>query len=226
MKKYGRYTLIGWGWRILLWIALTPILLVLLISVLIYLPPVQKFAVDKAAEILSEEMAMDVTVGSVALRFPLDLSIGDMMAIQDGDTVVDARRLDVSVRLLPLLDMQVEVDGISLSDVKLNTKELIEAASIRGTLKELSLDSHSTDLNLELAVVNKALICGADLVVELADSVPADTAPSAPVNWRIRLDDIRLHDVKAQVRLTPSTDSTWVMAHIADAFATGILDLG
>ena len=226
MKKYGRYTLIGWGWRILLWIALTPILLVLLISVLIYLPPVQKFAVDKAAEILSEEMAMNVTVGSVALRFPLDLSIGDMMAIQDGDTVVDARRLDVSVRLLPLLDMQVEVDGISLSDVKLNTKELIEAASIRGTLKELSLDSHSTDLNLELAVVNKALICGADLVVELADSVPADTAPSAPVNWRIRLDDIRLHDVKAQVRLAPSTDSTWVMAHIADAFATGILDLG
>ena len=226
MKKYGKYTLLGWGWRILVWMALTPILLMLLLCVLIYLPPVQKYAVDKTAEILSEEMDMDVTVGGVYLRFPLDLTISDMRALQDGDTIVDVRRLDISVKARPLLDSKVEVDGIRLSDAKLNTKELIEAVSIRGTLKELSLDSHSTDLKQELAVVNKALVCGADLVVLLADSVSADTTESAPVNWRVRLDDVRLHDVKAQVRLAPSADSTWVMAHVSDAFATGLLDLG
>ena len=73
MKKYGKYTLLGWSWRVLLGIALTPIFLLLLLFVLIYCPPVQKFAVDKAAEILSEEMGMEVTVENVNLKFPLDL---------------------------------------------------------------------------------------------------------------------------------------------------------
>ena len=59
MKKYGKHTLYGWSWRVLLGIALTPIFLFLLLFVLIYTPPVQKFAVDKAAEWLSEEMGID-----------------------------------------------------------------------------------------------------------------------------------------------------------------------
>ena len=61
MKKYGKYTLLGWSWRILLGIVLTPIFLLLLLFVLIYCPPVQKFAVDKAAEMLSEEIYTDTT---------------------------------------------------------------------------------------------------------------------------------------------------------------------
>ena len=104
MKKYGKYTLLGWSWRVLLGIALTPIFLFLLLFVLIYTPPVQKFAVDKAAEWLSEEMGMEVSVESVHLKFPLDLSMGGILAIHEGDTVLDARELDVSVRALPLLE--------------------------------------------------------------------------------------------------------------------------
>ena len=106
MKKYGRYSLLSWSWRILLGIALTPILLFLLLFVLIYTPPVQKYAVDRAAEWLSEEMGMDVTVEEVSLKFPLDLSMGGMLAVQDGDTVVAARELEVSVRALPLFHLK------------------------------------------------------------------------------------------------------------------------
>ena len=76
MKKYGKYTLLGWSWRVLLGIALTPFLLLGLLFVLVYFPPIQKFAVDKAAGILSEEMDMNVTVERVRLAFPLDLNVG------------------------------------------------------------------------------------------------------------------------------------------------------
>ena len=226
MKKYGKYTLLGWSWRILLGIALTPILLFLLLFVLIYTPPVQKYAVDKAAEILSEEMGMRVTVEDVHLKFPLDLSMGGLLAVQDGDTVVAARELDVSVRALPLFHLQAEVDGIHLYDAKLNTKDLIEACVVKGNLAELSLDSHSTDLKNEMAVVNKALLKDADLQVLLNDSVPEDTTESEPVTWKIQIDDLELQNVKATVLLTPQADSTYVTADIAAAHAKGFLDLG
>lgn len=225
MKKYGKYTLIGWSWRILLGVVLTPILLILLLAIIIYVPPVQKYAVDKAAEVLSAEMGMEVTVESVSLKFPLDLSMGGMLAVQDGDTVIAARALDVSVRALPLLEMKAEVDGIHLYGAKLNTKDLIDAAVIKGRLAELSLDSHSTDLNEELAVVNKALLRDADLMVLLNDSVPEDTTTSE-VAWKLQLDDIELQRVKATVLLSPQADSVYAMADIGHAHARGFLDLG
>ena len=225
MKRYGKYTFLGWSWRILLGIVLTPIFLLLLLFVLLYTPPVQKFAVDKAAEILSEEMGMEVTVESVHLKFPLDLSMGGLLAIQEGDTVVYARELDISVKAMPLFHLQAEVDGIHLYDAKLNTKGLIDACVVKGTLAEMSLDSHSTDIENEFAVVNKALLKDADLMVLLNDSVPEDTTTS-DVKWKIQVEDLTFENVKAAVLLSPQADSTWVTAHFAEANTNAFLDLG
>lgn len=222
MKKYGKYTLYGWSWRVLLGIALTPIFLLLLLFVLLYTPPVQKFAVDRAAEWLSEETGMEVSVESVHLKFPLDLSMGGVLAVEDGDTLLAARELDISVRALPLLELKAEVDGIHLYDAKLNTKGMIDAAVIKGSMAELSLDSHSTDLKKGLAVVNKALLRDADLQVLLADSVPEDTST---VDWRVQLDDLNLQRVKLAVLLTPNADSTWVTADVGDLQTKAFIDL-
>ena len=222
MKRFGKYTLYGWSWRVLLGIALTPIFLLLLLFVLLYFPPVQKFAVDKAAEMLSEEMGMEVSVESVHLKFPLDLSLGGVLAIHEGDTVLDARELDICVKPMPLLDMQAEVDGFHLYDAKLNTKGLIDVCVIKGKLAELSLDSHSTDIKNGLAVVNKALLREADLQVLLNDSVPEDTST---VDWRVQLDDLNLQKVKLSVLLTPNVDSTWVVADLGEMQTKAFIDL-
>lgn len=89
--------------RIAAWVVATPLLLILLLGVMLYIPPVQQWAVDTATGILSEQMGMDVKVGEVRLKFPLDLSLRNMVAVQEGDTVVDAGELLVSVKLQPLL---------------------------------------------------------------------------------------------------------------------------
>ena len=222
MKKYGKYTLYGWSWRVLLGIALTPIFLLLLLFVLLYIPPVQKFAVDKAAEMLSEETGMEVSVESVHLKFPLDLSMGGILAIHEGDTVLAARELDISVKPLPLLELQAEVDGFHLYDAKLNTKGMIDACVIKGNMAELSLDSHSTDIKNGLAVVNKALLRDADLQVLLNDSVPEDTTT---IDWRVQLDDLNLQKVKLSVLLTPNADSTWVVADMGEMQTKTFIDL-
>lgn len=222
MKKYGKYTLVGWSWRILLGMVLTPIFLLLLLFVLIYVPPVQKYAVDKAAEMLSEETGMEVSVERVCLKFPLDLSMGGVLAVDEGDTLLDARELDVSVRALPLFRLEAEVDGVHLYDAKLNTKGMIDLCVLKGKLAELSLNSHSTDIKNGLAVINEALLRDADLTVILADSVPEDTTT---IDWRVQLEDLQLQSVKLNVLLTPNADSTWVAADIGNLQTKAFLDL-
>ena len=86
----------------ILGLLLSPVLLFLLLTVLLYLPPVQNWAVDKVAEIASEKTGMQITVGHVRLAFPLDLSIEQFQMRQEADTIADMERLVVDVQLLPL----------------------------------------------------------------------------------------------------------------------------
>lgn len=60
MKK-----LMKWGGIILL----TPILLILLLTVMLYLPPVQNWAVKQVAAYASESTGMDISVQYVKLVF-------------------------------------------------------------------------------------------------------------------------------------------------------------
>ena len=84
---------------------LIPILLFLLLTVLLYLPPIQNWAVKKVAAYASEQTGMDISVGHVSLKFPLDLSVDDFKMIKDNDsipgvrdTIADVGQMVVNVR--------------------------------------------------------------------------------------------------------------------------------
>ena len=213
--------------RIAAWVIASPMLLVLLLILLLYIPPVQQFAVDKATEILSEQMGMDVKVGEVRLKFPLDLSLRNMTAVEKGDTVLDAKELTVSIRVMPLLKQEVEVDGVSLKSAKVSTMDLIEACRLEGTLGEFTLNSHTTSLKNSEAVVSYALLADTDLKVVLADSVSEDTTEaSEPLDWKILLKDVQMKNVALDLALAPQSDSVRIGALIGNASVKGLLDLG
>ena len=84
----------------------TPIIILILLAVLLYVPPVQNWAVRQVASYASESTGMTVRVDRVRLRFPLDLTVNGFLATQPNDslrnitdTIADARQLVVSVRL-------------------------------------------------------------------------------------------------------------------------------
>ena len=98
---------------------LTPILLFIILTVLIYLPPVQNWLVQKVAAIASEKTGMEITVEHVNLEFPLDLGIEGFRAIKQNDsipevrdTIADVGKLVADVRLLPLLKKRVVIDEL------------------------------------------------------------------------------------------------------------------
>ena len=135
--------------KVLKWavvIVLTPILLFFLLAALLYLPPVQNWAVDKVAAIASEKTGMDITVGTVRLEWPLDLGIDDFRAIHEGDTLADVGHLTVDVQLRPLFSKRVVINELAVSEAKLNTNGFISDLQVKGHVGEMWLSSKGIDL--------------------------------------------------------------------------------
>ena len=104
--------------RWLVWLIASPFLLFALLCVLLYLPPVQNFVVDKVATVASDATGLNISVGRITLSFPLDLVVKDVQAVnpEKGDTLLSLKRLEVSVQMLPLLKKEIEIDGIVIED--------------------------------------------------------------------------------------------------------------
>ena len=62
--------------------------------------------------------------------------------------------LVVNIQLMPLFHQQVEVDALKFSKLKVNTTNFIHKARIKGTLGQLSLESHGIDLSKQTLRVN------------------------------------------------------------------------
>ena len=143
-------------WWILI-ILLSPVLLFVVLTVLLYLPPVQNWAVDKVAAIASEKTGMDITVGHVNLSFPLDLSIDEFRvkkSQQPADTIADVERMIVDVQLWPLLESKVIINELEVTNTSLNTLDLVDAAQVKGRFSRLFMASKGIDLDKQTVELN------------------------------------------------------------------------
>ena len=151
MKKYTK-----WG----IGIALFPFALFVVICILLYVPPVQRFLVSTATRYASEASGMDIHIGRLSLSFPLDLVVHEAQVVDGRDTILNVDRLTVEVQLLPLVRRQVEIDGVRLTGAAVNTAGLVEGMTLKGEVGELFLRSHGVDLSPETAVLNNLLLIG------------------------------------------------------------------
>ena len=171
------------------WVVATPLILVLLLFVALYIPPVQKWAVDMTADYLSKETGMEVSVERVLLKFPLDLSMGnvkirakgkgqkakDPLADEVKITVLDAEELLMDVQFWPLLNGEVKVNHAILTNTKVNTLDLIDAMRLEYKGKKLELRDVNWNLNSGHMSVPTLALDHSDISISMADSVPEDT---------------------------------------------------
>ena len=206
MKKSIKNTL-RWGGAIVA----TPIIIIILLSVLLYVPAVQNWAVHRVADYASEKTGMQISVERVHLQFPIDLGIDNFKMIKPNDslpqvkdTVADMGRLVVSVKLLPLFRQQVEIDRFDMQRVKLNTSDFVHEARVKGSVGRLSLESHGIDWGKQMLKVDDAMLKDADVSVELSDTVPPDTAKT-PTYWKIDVRKVLVENTRAVVHMPGDT---------------------
>ena len=214
-KKIWRRILVAAGC-----IVATPIVLFLLLAILIYIPPVQNFAVRKVAAGLSESLGMSVGVERVRLAFPLDLAVHNVLAATPSDTVLDLRALRLSVPLRPLFSGRIDVDGFEIYDAKVNTLDLIPDTHVQGRVGELAASAHGIDLARELVRLDKVSLRKADVSVALSDTAAKDTTTST-ARWRIDVDKADIADTR--FRLSMPGDSMRLSGNIGEAALRGIV---
>lgn len=221
MNKY-----IKWGSCIVL----APVLLFFILVVLLYIPPIQNWAVRQVTAYVSTKTEWDVAVQRVNLSFPLDLSVEGVKILQQNDslpqvkdTVADVERMVVDVRLLPLFHQQVEIDALELNHVKFNTVDLVPEARVRGTVARLFIESHGIDLTGEMLKVNTAQLKGANINVALSDTVPPDTSESKN-RWKIMAEKLDIAD--SRITLHTPGDTLQIAAYLGKvAVRNGLFDL-
>lgn len=197
--------------KIIGWVIVTPIVLFIVATLLLYFPPFQNWAVGKVAAIASEKTGMTITVEHVNLQFPLNLGISGLRVIQPNDslpqvrdTIADVGHLVADVQLLPLFSKQVEVDELDFHRLKLNTVNLIHSARVKGKVGRLRIVSHGIDLGRERLRVNDAMLTDGNIDVALSDTVPPDTTESKNY-WKISVDRLHIARTHAAVHMPGDT---------------------
>lgn len=198
------------------WILLTPVALFLLVMILLYIPPIQSFLRKQATSYASEATGMQIEVGSIHLRFPLNLAISDVtvaqpcpadslltgslltdtVSTQKADTLLSLEKLNVKVQFWPLLKGKIEVDNVTLQNIALNTADMLEGMQVKGILGKFYLESHGIDLPEETAIINRALLSDTHVDLILTDTTTVeDTATTAPLNWDVALEKLQLDNI-------------------------------
>jgi hypothetical protein len=67
-------------------VLISPVVLFIILTVLLYLPPIQNWVAQQVASYASKETGMHLRVGHVSLGFPLDLTIDHLLVIQPKGT--------------------------------------------------------------------------------------------------------------------------------------------
>ena len=213
--------------KVFLWIGgilLSPILIFIILSIILYLPPVQDWAVGKATAIASEETGMDVGIEKMRLSFPLDLSIEGVTVVRQPDTIADIRSVVVDVRLLPLIKKTVVIDELEINNAKINTADFIADLQVKGSVGRMAVHSKGIDLDEGTVELNGTMLADADLTIILGDTAAVDTTTSEPLPWLINIDSVSIMRSKIMVHMPGDSMRIGVsMGHAS--IGKGVIDL-
>ena len=209
----------------------TPIVLLVLLAVLLYIPPVQNWVVKKAAAYSSESTGMSVSVERVRLSFPLDLSVQGLLATQPNDslhnnidTIAAADELIVGVKLMPLFAGNVEVTDLDFRRVNINTAHFVPAARVKGGVGRLTVEPSKVALAKETVALGPVLLTDANLDIALSDTVPEDTTETEN-NWQIAFTHLSVK--RSAVKIHMPGDTLAIGVGLADVSAAdGDINLG
>lgn len=205
---------------------LIPVVLILLVSVLLYIPPVQNFAVKQAAYYAGKATGMQIGIERIRLSFPLNLTVrGVEVLTAPTDTLLTLKSLSVNVQALPLLKKEVLVDAINLEGVKVNTGTFIEGMEIKGVLGRLYAKADRINLSKEQVTLNTIDLSDTAITLLLNDTTTKADTTSTPVNWILKLEKINFDRVAFAMQMP--ADSLRLTTYIDKAnLKDGVVDLG
>lgn len=199
-----------WIKRGVIGFVLAPIVLIILSALLFYIPFVQDWAVQRAAAYASQAAGMQVEVGRLRLRFPLALEVSRLRLMPaPNDTLAQLDRIQLSVRVLPLLGGQIELPALRAESARVHYIDTL-GAEAWVSLAELSADEIRIDPKGERVYLSRLMARGGDVTYTSTDTTT--TEPSDPIKWKIAADEIVLADTRLNIAMPH--DSMYVDSYV------------
>lgn len=207
-------------------VCLIPIVLVLLISVLLYIPIVQNFVLRQATRYASEATEMEIRVDRIRLSFPLDITVSGVEVVAPTtDTLFACRKLRVGINPLPLFHKVASVTVLEIEEARIHTGNLMEGIEVRGVINRLSARADRIDWKHEEAILNKLEASNAAITLLIDPVEKEDTTVTIPLNWIVALEKIQLRQVCLAMQMPAG--SFQLTSYIDKAgLGGGVVDLG
>ncbi len=172
---------------------------------------------------VSAALGMDLNVGRIDLRFPLNLLVRNVDISQKQDTLLQLGSLNVRVQLIPLFKGRIDVDKVALDDVKVNSGNLIEGMNFKGELGHFMLESHGILLAKEEAQIDQVLLENTfiDLTLNDTSTVEKVDTTSSNFKWKFDIRKVKLQNVGFLMN-TP-VDSTQMHTYLTSLSLNDIL---
>ncbi|MGL5682843.1 MAG: translocation/assembly module TamB domain-containing protein [Marinifilaceae bacterium] len=95
---------------------------VMLVVLLLYMPPVQRFAINRVEKMMAGK-GMELQVDNFRLHFPLTLHTDNVfLKMTDNDMLVSLKRLDLVIPLKPIFERRVEITSLYVEGTHVNFK--------------------------------------------------------------------------------------------------------
>ncbi len=195
--------------KIILWIVgvlASPIVLSAVLATLLYMPPVQRWAVREISQMASEQTGWDIRIEKVRIKFLLDLDLQNI-SVTNPDTLLAVDRVIVDLGFSKLPKAKVIVQAIDIQSGTVDTQDLIAEMRIKGSIGDFHLKADAIDLLRQTVDINEASLSLADIDIEMQDTTVVDTTESESVSWTINLENIEVRDTKLAFHLPGDTMS-------------------
>lgn len=206
--------------RIMAATIITPIIIVWVLISLLYLPPIQNYAVQKIEETVARNSEFRLAIGSVNLSFPFNLIINDFEVKKKEFPIAKGNAIEININPLPLIRGNIEVNYILLEQIDIDTRDLIDGTHITGEVGYFRSVIRDINLPNESADIKQLYVNETSLNIRIDESKDTTEKKSKPTNWEILL---RKGNIKnSRVAIDLPQESTTIAADLGDFVAKGL----
>ncbi len=188
------------------------IIVILLLPVLIYVPFIQDFAKDIALKEVTKSTGMEIRIDRLRLQWPLRLSLDGVMVVPaPGDTMVMARHAAVQVEPLPLMAMDLRVQG-KFEDVRYRMGTPDSAMYINADISSFVLNPSNYNLRSQRINISTASLDGGDveLLMNGTDTTTTEPSDTAALKLVINAHEINIRNLRYRMSMLPTIDTLGV----------------
>lgn len=186
-KKRLKSSLARRVFRVIMILALLPVVLLWVAAVALYVPSVQEYAVKKICTSINSDSILNISIGTFHLKFPLTATIKDFRITKDEKTLLEGKEIKADISLLALLKREIELNYISIEQALIDTDSLIEGTHIKGKIGNFRTAARNIDPGKERANIRQFYLAdsNADITIQPKDE-DNDTTKSNAI-WVIDL---------------------------------------